>query len=211
MRIKKYVGSLATASVLTLSLAACGGSDEPANTAGESSSSTTSSSSSAPSSSTPSSPPPSSTPSSPSSSSSTPSSSSSTTQSGSGDSEEFCNTITSAKDDFSGLSSGTMTQADFDKMISTFNDLSDQAPAEVKQEMTEVATLFSDMDSLMKKYNITFDDIQGMQQGQTPQGVSQQDLMDMSQEMQKLDLTGLTSNLQAVGTFAQSECGVQVG
>ena len=101
--------------------------------------------------------------------------------SGGGD-DEYCDALGDARDKFSALDSG-----DFDA-IQEFSDaskeLADKAPDEVSDEWKAIRGEFEDMEQALDSAGLTMADLQQITEtGEMPEGVSQEDLSALGEEL----------------------------
>lgn len=141
------------------------------------------------------------------------SSSSSSSGSGSGSDsggggDDYCSMLEGAQSDLEGLGPNG---GDLEKIRDTFQELQQSAPEEVAGDWKTLSGAVDTLATELDKAGVKLEDLQGLQSGQLPEGVTAKDLAKVAQEVQKLNGAEFRDAAESISTHAKDECDIQLG
>ena len=125
-----------------------------------------------------------------------------------GDGEDYCDTLSSTREEFAALDSGEL--GSFDDFRDATNDLADAAPDEVADDWERIQEGFDDLDAAMDDAGVSMDDLDGMgESGELPEGVSPEDLTALSEELNNVG-EGINESGEAITEHAKDSCDIDL-
>lgn len=121
---------------------------------------------------------------------------------------DYCTMLEGARSNLERLGP---TAGDFEKIRTTFGELEAEAPEDVAGDWKTLSDAMDTLADELDKAGVTLEDLRGMQSGEVPEGVNQQDLAKIAQEVQKLSGQEFQQAAQNISTHAQEECEIQLG
>lgn len=128
--------------------------------------------------------------------------------SGCGGSGDYCSSLEDTVEEFESFDEGDVEQ--FDGAIESFRDLGDQAPSEIEEEWDTFTGGFDSVESALDDVGADFGDLQGIQTGEIPEGVDEEELMGALESIQELDSQEFQDASDAIEEHAESECDVSL-
>ena len=129
--------------------------------------------------------------------------------------DAYCKDLKAAKSDFSALNSSTPNFDAFSKAIDTFHKLADKAPSEVSSEWKTLDGAFTTLEKDLKDAGLTLKDLGTITQGKIPDGMTAQDLQEVTPKLQaiftKLDDAKFKKAGDKIEKHAKKECNVDLG
>jgi hypothetical protein len=127
----------------------------------------------------------------------------------SGTSGSYCDTITSVQSQVKSLDS--ISQADFDALTSKVTDIEASAPADVADDWKTLGDYLTQFNGLLKSSGISMDDLQSMQSGKLPPGVSSADVTKLVTQISSLSSSGdLDAADKAITASAKKDCNIDL-
>lgn len=121
---------------------------------------------------------------------------------------DYCSTLADAKEEFSALDQGDV-QA-FQRFQEVADDLEQQAPQEVAGDWKVVNTSLDELEQKLSSAGITFDDLEGIANGQLPEGVTREDLTQLSEDLQGFGTEELQNANRSIQQHAKAECDIDL-
>ncbi|NPC96472.1 hypothetical protein [Nocardioides sp. zg-DK7169] len=128
--------------------------------------------------------------------------------SGCGGGDDYCDTLSDARGEFSAVGSGDIDS--FDDFRDVTSDLADSAPDEVADDWETIEKAFNDLESAMDDAGVNMEDLDQMSEsGELPEGVSQEDLMALGEELQSVG-DGINESGDAITEHAKESCDIDL-
>lgn len=127
----------------------------------------------------------------------------------SGADSDYCKDIKTAKKTFSNVGAGDVGQ--LDSAFSTFHQLADEAPDDVKADWKKLDGAIDTVEKALKDAGLKMSDLEDMQSGKVPEGVDVSKLQGLATEFQKLSSAEFTKASNAIEKHAKSTCKVDLG
>lgn len=125
---------------------------------------------------------------------------------------EYCETLKDSRAEFSDLDITTLNEKEFNKLITRFDTLEQQAPAEVADDWATVGGQLDEFNRLLAQAGIGLDDIKTLQKGKLPKGADLAKIQKLGPKLQKLIQDGgLEDAKQAIQDNAETECDLTLG
>ena len=125
-----------------------------------------------------------------------------------GDGDDYCDTLSSARDDFSAVGSGDIDSIDDFRDVTS--DLADSAPDEVADDWRTIQKAFEDLESAMDEVGVSMEDLDAMSaDGEMPDGVDQEDLMALGEELQGIG-DGINESGDAITEHPKESCDIDL-
>ncbi|WP_460843801.1 hypothetical protein [Nocardioides marmoraquaticus] len=128
----------------------------------------------------------------------------------SGDSS-YCQELEQAQDSFAAFDSADPQPEQLQEAFDTFKQLADDAPAEVEPEWQTISGAVETLETSLDSIGLEIGDLTTLQQGQVPEGVTQQDLQKVAADLQGLANPEFAEAGQKIQEHAQSECDIDLG
>ena len=125
----------------------------------------------------------------------------------------YCDQLRAAKEDINSLTGdgGTPDFAGFDEIIATMRELADDAPDEVADDWDVLTGGLDAITEALDDLGITLEELMtSMTTGQLPEGVTQEDLIAVGEELQELGGDEMEEAGDAISEHAKSECDVDL-
>lgn len=122
--------------------------------------------------------------------------------------EAYCDDLEDAKGTFDAMEEGDFEN--FDKVFSTFEDMSQKAPDDVKDEWETLNSALQEFKSALDDAGLDISDLDNLSSGEVPEGVDQQKLMELPQKMQKLDDDKTKKAADDIAEHAKDNCDVDL-
>lgn len=133
---------------------------------------------------------------------------------GDGDSSSggsYCDQLEDAKQSVEDVDFTALDDQSFEDLQSQFQDLQDAAPDEVKGDWETLTGALDEFQQAFEDAGITLDDLQGLQEGQLPEGVDLQALQDLGTKLQDFNAdNSFNDAAEAIRQNAQDECGIDL-
>ncbi len=128
---------------------------------------------------------------------------------GGGGGDDYCSALEDTKAEFETLDITALDDTKFDTLQSEIDNLRDSAPDEVSDDWATLGDGFDEFKSLLEEAGISFDDLQGMQAGEVPEGVDMEKLQELGTKMQSFsEDSGLEEATSNIEDHAKSECDI---
>ncbi|WP_166389798.1 hypothetical protein [Nocardioides ochotonae] len=125
-----------------------------------------------------------------------------------GDGEDYCDTLSSTREEFSALDSGEV--GSFDDFRAATSDLADAAPDEVADDWERIQKNFDELDAAMDDAGVSMDDLDAMgDSSELPEGVSPEDLAALGEELNGLG-EGIDESGEAITKHAKDSCDIDL-
>lgn len=125
-----------------------------------------------------------------------------------GETEAYCEDLRSAEEQFSSFDDGDAAQ--FEKAVATFRELGEAAPEEVADDWEAFLGAFDQLEAALEDAGIELSDLEQIQQGNLPEGVSPEDLQALGAEIESLSDGTVEKAGDAIEEHAQTECDVDL-
>lgn len=127
---------------------------------------------------------------------------------GCGGSGDYCSSLEEAVDEFDTLDDGDFAQ--FDEALETFRGLADEAPSEVEDQWDSLVGAIDELETAFDDAGVSFEDLDGLESGDLPEGVDQEALMEALGSVGDLGAEELTEAGDDISEHAESECDVEL-
>lgn len=127
---------------------------------------------------------------------------------GGGGTEAYCDDLKDAESTFDSMSDGDFEN--FDKVFPAFENLSDKAPDEIKDDWKTLNDGMQELKAALEDAGVSPDDLAGLTSGDVPEGADAQKLAELPQKLQKLNSSELTDAADNVAEHAKKECDVDL-
>jgi hypothetical protein len=130
---------------------------------------------------------------------------------GDGDSstESYCAAVEDAKAEFDSLEEGDF--AKIDSALDRMQTLGEQAPEEVKDEWETFNGTIDELRTGLDEAGVSLEDLGALREGEMPEGVDQQKLMELATKMQDLSSDEMREAADRIEQHAKEECDVDLG
>jgi hypothetical protein len=123
----------------------------------------------------------------------------------------YCDALQHAKEHLSDLDISQLDEDAFTAMNQELAKISAAAPADVKDDWATFQQALTRLHQLLASANISFDDLQQLQQGQLPPGVDPQELQRIAPKIQKISQAPRFQKAgRAISASAKRECHVSL-
>jgi hypothetical protein len=130
---------------------------------------------------------------------------------GGGGGGSYCDQIKDLKANVDDLDFTAMSGTQFSDLQSSLDDIESAAPADVKDDWNTLNGALDQLNTILSDAGLSFDDLQGLQNGQLPDGVDMTKLQEVAQKLQDF---ASSNDLDAAATAIQenvkSECGIDI-
>ncbi len=123
--------------------------------------------------------------------------------------DAYCDELQGTIDEFGTLTGGN----DLDQLedaLDAIERLADEAPDEIDDEWDRLVEVLDEVRDSFDEAGIEFSDLGGIQDGQLPEGVSQEDLAELGQSLQSLSGEEVQQAATAINEHALEECGIDL-
>jgi hypothetical protein len=127
---------------------------------------------------------------------------------GGGDTDAYCDSVKEAKTELGGLEDGDF--AELDKAIDRIHELADDAPDEVADDWKVLDGAVSDMEAALEEAGLEMSDLEGLTQGEIPEGVDQQKLAALGADLNKIGSAEVQEAADNIEKHAKDECDVDL-
>ncbi len=128
----------------------------------------------------------------------------------SSDTDDYCSSLEQAQKDFQTLEEGDLGQ--MDKAFQTFHELADQAPEAVSADWSKIDGAITKLQDGLDEAGIKMSDLEEISKtGELPEGVDQQKLLELGQEIQGLGGEDFEKAGDNITKHAKDECGIELG
>ncbi len=124
------------------------------------------------------------------------------------DAAAYCDDLASAEEQFASFDQGDAAQ--FEEAIATFRELGAQAPEEVSGDWQTLLGAFDDLEATLNDAGIELGDLEGLSQGEVPEGVDPQELQKLGPQIESLGSPEVEEAGNAIEEHASSECDVDL-
>lgn len=124
-----------------------------------------------------------------------------------GGTEAYCEDLRSAEEQFSSFGDDA---AQFEEAVATFRELGEEAPDEVADDWEAFLGAFDELEAALNDAGIELSDLEEIQQGNLPEGVSQEDLRALGTEIEALSDGTVEKAGSAIEEHAKTECDVDL-
>ena len=126
---------------------------------------------------------------------------------GGNDTEAYCDAVKKAKKDFSALDDNDAGA--LEDFVKTAENLEEKAPEEVADDWKKVNDSFQELESKLNEAGVKISDLDEIQQGQIPEGVDQEKLIAVGEDMGTIG-EDLEKSGDAITKHAKDECKVDL-
>lgn len=123
--------------------------------------------------------------------------------------DAYCDELQGTIDEFGSLT-GAGDPAQLERAFDEIERLADEAPEEIADEWDRLAEQMGEIRDTLEEAGIEISDLAGIQNGQLPEGVSQEDLAELGQSLQSLSGEEVQQAATAISEHAQEECGIDL-
>jgi hypothetical protein len=126
----------------------------------------------------------------------------------SGDTDAYCDSIKEAKADFESLD-----KADFSKLEDAFDkihEIAGDAPDEVSDDWKILDDALQDMQKALADAGLEVSDLEGLSTGQMPEGLDQEDLTKLVQDIQAVGSEEVKKAADNIEKHAKDECDIDL-
>ena len=129
-----------------------------------------------------------------------------------GSSESYCDQLADAKEDINAItSSGTPDFSKFDDIVGTMRDLAEDAPDEVADDWKVMTDGLDAITDALDELGITLEELMtSMGTGQLPEGVTQEELIAVGEELEGLAGDKMDEAGDAISEHAKTECDIDL-
>jgi hypothetical protein len=127
---------------------------------------------------------------------------------GSGDTDAYCDSIKDAKSDIESLDTGDF--GNLEKAFDTFHEIAGDAPDEVKSDWEVLDGALQDMQKALKDAGLEFSDLEGITNGQLPEGLDQAELTKLATDLQAVGAKKVQDAADNIAKHAKDECNVDL-
>lgn len=127
---------------------------------------------------------------------------------GGGDAAAYCDSLKEAEADFGSLDSGDV--GNFDSAFKTLHELAEEAPDDVKDDWEVLDGALTDMETALQEAGIEFSDLEGISQGEFPEGVDMEKLTTLTEELGAITSGEVEEAGNNIEKHAKDECDVDL-
>jgi len=120
----------------------------------------------------------------------------------------YCKDLKTAKATFSNVGSGGVAQ--LEKAFSTFHDLADEAPSDVKDDWNKLDGAITKLEKALDDAGVKLSELAGLTSGQVPKGVDVNKLKSALTELNSLNSAGFRDASTAIEKHAKDVCKVDL-
>lgn len=128
---------------------------------------------------------------------------------GGGDTEAYCDTLSSTKGDIEGLEAGD--PGAFETAFDAFDELEEQAPEEVADDWATMQEGVEKIEQAFEDAGLELDELDEVMAGEVPEGVDMAKLQEMGTTLEELDSQEFNDASDAIEEHAQEECDITLG
>lgn len=128
---------------------------------------------------------------------------------GGGDTEAYCDTLSSTKDDIEGLEAGD--PGAFETAFEAFDQLEEEAPDEVADDWATMQEGVQKIEQAFEDAGLELDELDEVMAGEVPEGVDMEKLQEMGTTLEELDSEEFNDASDAIEKHAEEECDVTLG
>ena len=128
---------------------------------------------------------------------------------GGGDTEAYCDTLSSTKDDIEGLEAGD--PGAFQTAFDAFDKLADEAPNEVSDDWATMQEGVQKIEQAFEDAGLQLDELDEVMGGEVPEGVDMAKLEELGTTLEELDSEEFNDASDAIEEHAQEECDITLG
>lgn len=125
-----------------------------------------------------------------------------------GGTDAYCSDLENAKQDFAALQNGEA--AKFDQAFDTLQGLGENAPDEVADDWQVISDQIDELRSALEEVGLQVSDLEGLSNGEVPEGVDQQELAELGTRLQGFGGEESQQAGEAISQHAQEECDIQL-
>jgi hypothetical protein len=131
---------------------------------------------------------------------------------GSDPASAYCTALKGAKDKFKTLNLTGLDDNQFKQVTDEFDALGAAAPAAVKADWATVSGALKQVYQILANAGLSFNDLQSLQSGHLPKGVTAQDMAKLGKQLTKsMQGSGFQAAATRITAEAKAECGVSLG
>jgi hypothetical protein len=131
---------------------------------------------------------------------------------GSDPASAYCTALKGAKDKFKTLNLTGLDDNQFKQVTDEFDALGAAAPAAVKADWATVSSALKQVYQILANAGLSFNDLQNLQSGHLPKGVTAQDMAKLGKQLTKsMQGSGFQAAATRITAEAKAECGVSLG
>jgi hypothetical protein len=134
--------------------------------------------------------------------------STSESESGAASASDYCDALQEAKSEIDALEGGDVAQ--FEAVFETISDLAEQAPEEVAAEWQTLDATLTGLQDALAEAGLEFADLEALSSGQTPEGVTPQQLQKLAQRFQSFNSPDVNQAGETITQHAEDECGIDL-
>jgi hypothetical protein len=131
---------------------------------------------------------------------------------GSDPASAYCTALKGAKDKFKTLNLTGLDDNQFKQVTDEFDALGAAAPSAVKADWATVSSALKQVYQILANAGLSFNDLQNLQSGHLPKGVTAQDIAKLGKQLTKsMQGSGFQAAATRITAEAKAECGVSLG
>jgi hypothetical protein len=123
--------------------------------------------------------------------------------------ESYCAAVEDAKAEFDSIEAGDF--AKIDNALDRMQTLGEQAPEEVKDEWETFNSTIDELRTGLDEAGVSLEDLGALSEGEMPEGVDQQKLMELATRMRNLSSGEMREAADGIEQHAKEECDVDLG
>jgi hypothetical protein len=128
---------------------------------------------------------------------------------GGGEAAAYCDSLEEAEQEFGTLESGDF--ASLDEALDKLHELADEAPDDVKDDWETVDGALTDMEQAFEDAGLELADLEGITNGEIPEGVDVEKLTTLTQELGQITSGDFEAAANNIEKHAKDECDVDLG
>lgn len=125
------------------------------------------------------------------------------------DTEAYCDTLASAKEDIDALEAGD--PGAFSTAFEAFETLAEEAPEEVADEWATMNEGVQQIEAAFAEAGLELDELGDVMSGEIPEGVDMEKLEQLGSELESLDSPEFNEASDAISEHAEQECDITLG
>ena len=129
--------------------------------------------------------------------------------SGGGDTEAYCDTLSTAKEDIDALEAGD--PGAFSTAFEAFDALADEAPEEVADDWATMNEGVEQIEAAFADAGLELDELGDVMSGEIPEGVDMEKLENLGTTLEELDSPEFNEASDAISEHAEQECDITLG
>ena len=129
---------------------------------------------------------------------------------GATDTETYCTQLKADKEYFNAFGGGDVDPSQFGEALDRFHGLADAAPDDIAPQWDVLDGTLSEIERALAEAGIKAEDLEGLQEGEIPEGVDMGKLAGLAPKLQELNSPELQDAAKAIQTHAKDTCDVNL-